>query len=103
MKSNIEESHNFRVKHRCGPKSGVCKGGVCTLAEAGCGRKLHVEKLVGDENFRVKMMEQGIFPGSSISLVCGRKDHPCVISTGDNTLMMDSVSAELILVSPEKE
>ncbi len=73
----------------------------CLLPEAACGRKLIVRQILGDENFRIKMIEQGVFPGISLTLICGRKNHPCLISTGDNKIMMDSNTAEQIYVTAE--
>ena len=47
------------------------------------------------------MIEQGVYPGTCITLISGRKNHPCIFSTGDNRIMMDSDTAELIYVSAE--
>ena len=71
------------------------------MPEVACGRKLIVRKILGDENFRIKMIEQGVFPGTALTLICGRKNHPCLISTGDNKIMMDSNTAEQIYVTAE--
>ena len=88
--------HGHRHRHRC---SG-CSRMFC-LSEAGCGGRLRVVRLEGDNTFKTKMMDQGVFPGSVITLICGKKNHPCLFSTGDNSIMMDSVSAQQIFVTAE--
>ena len=76
-----------------------CSGRCCHLAEASCGCVLRVRKLDGDENFNSKMIEQGVFPGSLITLLSGDKNHPCLLSVGDSRIMLDSSSAALIDVA----
>ncbi len=88
----------MKFRHR--RKSCPHRVGGC-LNEAVCGRKLIVRQILGDENFRTKMIEQGVYPGTCITLISGRKNHPCIFSTGDNRIMMDSDTAELIYVSAE--
>ncbi len=85
-----------RSRHRHG-----CGRDHCPLAHAACGKKLFVEKVSGDSAFQIKMLEQGVFPGSEITLVAGSGNRPCLLSAGDNRIMIDSASAEKILVSQE--
>ena len=56
---------------------------------------------MGDSDFKSKMIAQGIFPGSVITLVSGKRNYPCILSNGDNTIIMDSFSAEQIYVSTD--
>ncbi len=82
-------------RHR---KKNCC--GCCHLTEASCGKVLRVRSLEGDDNFNAKMIEQGVFPGSVITLIAGNKNNPCLFMVGDSRIMLDSSSAELIYVIP---
>jgi Fe2+ transport system protein FeoA len=71
------------------------------LSDARCGKPLRVEMIMGDSDFKSKMTVQGIFPGSVITLVSGKRRNPCILSSGDNTIIMDSFSAEHIYVTAD--
>lgn len=90
----------FGRKLRRRNKRQHCCCGCCRLTEASCGNALRVRGLYGDDNFNSKMIEQGVFPGSIITLIRGDQKNPCLFSTGDSRIMLDSSSAELISVIP---
>jgi len=87
----------FRSGHR------GCRhcGKMLCLSDAWCGKPLRVKIIMGDSGFKSKMIAQGIFPGSVITLVSGKRNYPCILSNGDNTIIMDSFSAEQIYVSAD--
>ncbi len=84
----IGKRHSRRCRRHC----------CCHLTEASCGKTLRVRSLEGDDCFNAKMIEQGVYPGSVITLITGGKKHPCIFSVGDSRIMLDCDSAELISV-----
>ncbi len=73
--------------------------GEVPLAEAGCGRRLKICRIVGGRRQCARMAAMGIFPGQEVELVCAADQARCLVRLNGSTVSLGDGAAENIVVT----
>lgn len=57
-----------------------------------------IDKLLGGDNFRKKLIDQGIYPGVKVTIISGKKHHPYLVRVNNSRVMIGSGMVDKIMV-----